>query len=581
MTRPTQPSRDTEVLPRVSAPRHARSSDAQPANLSWETEVLPPVPGPRHSRSARKRDHRGIARRRLLIGGRTLVALAAALTLATTGIGWASYRNVTGGITTSQALAGGPASPGHNQNILIMGLDSRLDQHGRPLPQDIYDALHAGDDSVGGYNANVLIVAHIPGDGGPITAISIPRDDYVELAGCPTADCKGKIKQAYGLAYQNALDTAADDGSEKPSTTTSSDPLMQERHEQLGREAGRKAEIETVRRLLGIPIDHFLEVTLMAFFQLAQVVQPITVCLNADTADPFSGANFRHGIQQIDAAQAMAFVRQRRDVNDELFTDLDRTRRQQAFIASLMSALRHEGALSSPTVLRRLLEVARQNVAWDAGFDPATFVQHASGFTGRQLSLYTLPITEFGQNANGEDVNLIDVPTIRTIARNLTTGGTPTPSATTSAPRGAAPAVPAVLNVVNATTHNGLATSVMDSFSSHGFTPGKATTAAALATISSIDYGPGAHDAAQTLADQFSLTATASHAVSPNTVTLTVGADFPAREYLTDTSNSTTSSSTTTVTTPVATAAATATGTAAPVPTDLSRMSATDIPCVK
>jgi hypothetical protein len=121
----------------------------------------------------------------------------------------------------------------------------------------------------------------------------------------------------------------------------------------------------------------------------------------------------------------------------------------------------------------------------------------------------------------------------------------------------------------------------MDSFSSHGFTPGKATTAAALATISSIDYGPGAHDAAQTLADQFSLTATASHAVSPNTVTLTVGADFPAREYLTDTSNSTTSSSTTTVTTPVATAAATATGTAAPVPTDLSRMSATDIPCVK
>src|SRR5258705_8352444 len=27
----------------------------------------------------------------------------------------------------------------------------------------------------------------------------------------------------------------------------------------LGREAGRKAQIDTVRRLLGIPIDHFLE----------------------------------------------------------------------------------------------------------------------------------------------------------------------------------------------------------------------------------------------------------------------------------------------------------------------------------
>jgi LCP family protein required for cell wall assembly len=365
--------------------------------------------------------------------------------------------------------------------------------------------------------------------------------------------------------------------SKKQSATTATSFPDQAVQEQVGREAGRKAQIETVRRLLRIPIDHFLEVTLMAFFQLAQVVQPITVCLNANAADPFSGANFRQGVQQIDAAQAMAFVRQRRDVNDELFTDLDRTRRQQAFIASLMSALRHEGALSSPTVLRRLLEVARQNVAWDAGFDPAGFVQHASGFTGRQLSLYTLPITEFGKNSNGEDVNLVDVPTIRAIAHNLTTGGSPT----TSAPTNTTPAVPAVLDVVNATTHDGLATSVVDSFGSRGFTPGKATTADALANTSSIDYGPGAHDAAQTLAEQFSLTPTVSTAVGPNTVRLTVGADFPARDYLTGTTNSAISSSTTSATTPVTTAAATATGTGAPAPSDLSRMSATDTPCVK
>jgi LCP family protein required for cell wall assembly len=514
----------------------------------------------------------------MLAGGRALAALVTVLVLAATGTGWASYRNITEGITISQALVGEPASTGHDQNILIMGLDSRLDQHGRPLPQDMYDALHAGDDSVGGYNANVLIVTHIPGDGGPITALSIPRDDYVELAGCPTTDCKGKIKQAYGLAYQNAVDEAADNGSGKkhssstsPTASTSSPDSVA--REQMGREAGRKAEIETVRRLLGIPIDHFLEVTLVAFFQLAQVVQPITVCLNADTADVFSGAHFHQGVQQIDAAQAMAFVRQRRDINDELFTDLDRTRRQQAFIASLMSALRHEGALSSPTVLRHLLEVARQNVAWDAGFDPAGFVQHASGFTGRQLSLYTLPITEFGRNANGEDVNLIDVRTIRAIARNLTTGGSPTTSARMSTP----PAAPAVLDVVNATTHDGLATSVLDSFGSRGFTPGKATTADTLANTSRIDYGSGAHDAAQTLAEQFSLTATASNAIGPNTVRFTVGADFPARDYLTGTSSSATTSSTT----PVTTAAATATGTAAPAPTDLSSMSATDTPCVK
>jgi hypothetical protein len=35
------------------------------------------------------------------------------------------------------------------------------------------------------------------------------------------------------------------------------------------------------------------------------------------------------------------------------------------------------------------------------------------------------------------------------------------------------------------------------------------------------------------------------------------------------------------LTTPVTTAAATATGTAAPAPTDLSSMNATNVPCVK
>ena len=203
-------------------------------------------------------------------------------------------------------------------------------------------------------------------------------------------------------------------------------------NEQKAREAGRKAQISTVRNLLGIPIDHFIEVTLVAFFQIAQVVQPITVCLNEDTYDSFSGADFHKGVQQIDAAQAMAFVRQRRDVNDEMFTDLDRTRRQQAFIVSLLSALRHGGSLSSPSDLHQLLDVARQNIAVDSGLDLSSFVQHASALTDRGVSLYTLPITSFSQDSAGEDINTIDVPTIRSIVHNLVAGDLPDTGSTTS-----------------------------------------------------------------------------------------------------------------------------------------------------
>jgi hypothetical protein len=187
-------------------------------------------------------------------------------------------------------------------------------------------------------------------------------------------------------------------------------------------------------------------------------------------------------------------------------------------LAGLRAAPRR-GA-SSPTALRHLLDVARQNVAVDAGFDLTGFVQHASGFTDRAVSLYTLPITEFGQDAAGEDVNLIDVPTIRAIVDDLTTGASPTTG---------------VLNVINATTHSGLATSLMETFASRGFSPGQATTADTMADTSSLDYGPGASDAAQTLADQFGLTAPESQAVGPSTVQLTLGADFPAGDYLTNT----------------------------------------------
>jgi hypothetical protein len=320
---------------------------------------------------------------------------------------------------------------------------------------------------------------------------------------------------------------------------------------------------------------------MVAFFQIAKVVEPLTVCLNADTSDPFSGADFHKGTQQIDASQAIAFVRQRRDVNDELFTDMDRTRRQQAFIASLLSALRSGGTLSSPSGLQHLLDVARQSVAVDSQFDLPGFVNRASGFTNRDLSLYTLPITEFGRDPAGEDVNLIDVASIRAIVRNLVTADGVKPPHTNT------PAVPAVLDVVNATTHGGLATALVDAYASRGFTPGQASTATTVADTSRIEYGPGALEAAQSLADQFGLTVESSQAVGPNTVRLTVGNDFPAADYLAETDSDSSSKSgtglaaTPSSSTAVSTVAATATGTAAPVPTEMSRMSASDIPCVK
>ncbi|MCV7179662.1 LCP family protein [Mycolicibacterium sphagni] len=489
-----------------------------------------------------------------------------------TGLGWTGLHHALGGIITSEALIGGPTSTRGAQNILIMGLDSRLDQHGNPLPQDVYDALHAGDETVGGYNANVLILVHIPSSGSP-TAISIPRDDYVDLAGCPTGVCQGKIKQAYGLAYQHALDTIANDSE----LNNSLDPQAKE---QKGREAGRKAEIATVSRLLQVPIDHFVEVTLGAFFEIAKAVAPITVCLNADTSDDFSGAQFHQGEQQLDAAQAMAFVRQRRDTDDANFTDMDRTRRQQAFIVSLVSALRRSGDLDNPLAMNKLLDITKQNLAVDAEMDLAGFAQRASSMTKHPPSLYTLPITGFGQAPDGEDVNLIDLAAVRSIVHDLLSAddtATDTSSPTSDPSSNPMYGVGATLSVVNASSYDGLAAQLEKTFTANGFQQGRTSTAESVSNTSAVDYGPGAEDAGKSLAAQLNLAAAPNDALSAGAVELTVGTDFPAGEYV----RSVDSTSATAGPAAISTVSATATGTASPAPTDLSRMTGESVPCVK
>ncbi|HEY2501863.1 MAG TPA: hypothetical protein VGI68_10705, partial [Mycobacterium sp.] len=106
----------------------------------------------------------GQSQRLVLLKGRLIASLASAFVMAITGIGWTGYHTALGKIILSHALPNVPTPPGVDQNILLMGLDSRLDQNGQPLPPEMYEALHAGDETSGGYNANVCRRSDHPAD---------------------------------------------------------------------------------------------------------------------------------------------------------------------------------------------------------------------------------------------------------------------------------------------------------------------------------------------------------------------------------------------------------------------------------
>ena len=48
----------------------------------------------------------------------------------------------------------------------------------------------------------------------------------------------------------------------------------------------------TVEKLTGVHIDHFAEVNLDGFYELAKVFGGVEVCLNHAVSDPKSGAHF-------------------------------------------------------------------------------------------------------------------------------------------------------------------------------------------------------------------------------------------------------------------------------------------------
>ena len=304
-------------------------------------------------------------------------------------------------IPRSHALNGAPQSSGGDTNILLLGLDSRRANDGSNLPRKLLNLMHVGStSSVGGYNTNTMILIHIPAGGRKAVAVSIPRDDYVDVPG----QRPKKIKEAYGYAKYFSESALYKQGVKNPEL------------ESLSREAGRTATIKTISQFLQVPIDHFAEVNLVGFYDLANAVGGIQVCLNNAVNDSqYSGAVFPAGLQTITGVDALKFVRQRHGLPNG---DLDRTHRQQAFITGVITKFRSQGIFGDIGKVSALLNVAKKDVVIDSGWNVLGFLPQAKALTGGNITFHTLPIEGYAM-INGQSVNKVDLPTVRKFVKDL------------------------------------------------------------------------------------------------------------------------------------------------------------------
>ena len=444
--------------------------------------------------------HRTVRRAKIAVG------VTSASVLLLTGLAWSTVHGLSAGLTTSDAIgADAPRSRDGATNILLIGLDSRKDQDGNQLPADVLDQLHAGDGNEGGYNTNTLILLHVPEDGGRVTAFSIPRDDYVAVRGIPGYD-HAKIKEAYGLKKFYTEQDLARHG------TTDRVAL-----EHAGREAGRRETIQTVRDLVGVPIDRFAEISLAGFYDLANALGGVEVCLNHAVSDDYSGADFPAGRQTLNGAQALAFVRQRHGLDNG---DLDRTHRQQAFLASVAQKLRSAGTFTDLGKLRALVDTAQRDVVVSAGWDLAAFAQQAQNLTGGNVRFSTLPIEGY-QTVDGQDVNRINPAAVRALVQ-AAFGVTPSSATTTTSAR---PRPGSTLTVLNGTATAGLAARVAKTLAGEGFLRGAVGNTGSSA--SEVAFGPGADQDARTAADLLGIPdVTADPTLSHGEVRVTLGEDY-------------------------------------------------------
>jgi len=475
----------------------------------------PPVPdAPRRRRTATP-----------LLVARIVAAALAAVTLIAAGSAWAFTGALQANSGTSDAAnnAGdGGVISADGLTILLVGSDARTDADGNPLSAEELAQVGTEDDG-GGINTDTIMLVHIPQGGGKATAVSLPRDTWIsqkvidQVAG-PYADgsegqyAPNKINSYYSTAKAFTEEYLVSQGV--------TDKAQIERE---SNEAGRTMLIRVAQAFTGMKVDHYAEVNLLGFYLLSNAIGGIPVCLNAAVNDPWSGADFAAGPQEVQGTAALAFVRQRHGLPEG---DLDRVRRQQAFLSGAADKILSVGTLTNPSKLSDLVDAINRSVIFDKGFSVLTFAEQISNLSSGNITFETLPTTG-RESSTDKDALATDPVALKAFFAQIT-------GAAAATPEQQAPVDPSSITVdlQDGTIADGVTSFAAETINTAGFTLGSLGVVAGTKSgneqaTTEVHYPPGAPGTAQQVAAAFGIgQLVEDDAIKSGHVLLVVGTDM-------------------------------------------------------
>ena len=278
-----------------AAPSFAPSGNGPRQVSATRSQAIPdpvPTPGATPSRTAPATAPRPRRKRRRRLVLKTLSVLLV-IVLAWGGfLVWDANTN----IGRVSALSG--ASDTAGTTYLLAGSDSRADG----AVQDGFE---------GSERADSIMLVNIAANGQAV-AVSIPRDTYAEIPGVGW----DKINASY--AY-----------------------------------GGPQLLVETVEKLTGLTVDHFVQIGMGAVPDMVDAVGGVELCYDHDSNDEYSGLNWTAGCHTVDGPTALQFSRMRYQDPEG---DIGRTKRQRQVISKVVSEAASPATLINPA---RTLRVER------------------------------------------------------------------------------------------------------------------------------------------------------------------------------------------------------------------------------